>query len=75
MQMIANKIPGLENTVGKVNAGKCVDFESEELVNTIKEIDGNYEQYSANALALYNAVDNEKKIYQIISEQKIIVSQ
>lgn len=73
--MIANKIPGLENTVGKFNAGKCVDFESEELVNTIKEIDGNYEQYSANALALYNAVDNEKKIYQIISEQKIIVSQ
>ena len=69
--MLANKIPGLENTVGKYNAGKCVDFESEHLMEAIKEIDSNYAQYSASALALYNAVDNEKAIRQMVTEQKI----
>lgn len=71
--MLANKIPGLENTVGKFNAGKCVDFECEQLMNAIKEIDDNYEQYSANALAFYNAADNEKKIRQLIYEHNITV--
>lgn len=72
--MLANKIPGLENTVGKFNAGKCIDFESEQLMEAIKEIDGNYERYSVNALALYDAVDNEGKIRQIIFEHKITVN-
>ena len=69
--MIANKIPGLENTVGKFNAGKCVEFESKQLMKAIKEIDDNYEQYSANSLSLYNAVDNESTINDIIRDIKI----
>lgn len=69
--MIANKIPGLENTVGKFNAGKCVEFESKQLMKVIKEIDDNYEQYSANSLSLYNAVDNESTINDIIRDIKI----
>mgnify|MGYP002607145695 FL=1 len=69
--MIANKIPGLENTVGKFNAGKCVEFESKQLMKAIKEINDNYEQYSANSLSLYNAVDNESTINDIIRDIKI----
>ena len=69
--MLANKIPGLENTVGKFNAGKCIDFESKQLMEAIKEIDGNYKQYSANALALYNAVDNEETINKIIEDIQV----
>ena len=69
--MIANKIPGLENTVGKINSGKCVEFESKQLMKAIKEIDDNYEQYSANSLSLYNAVDNESTINDIIRDIKI----
>lgn len=69
--MIANKIPGLENTVGKFNAGKCVEFESKQLMKAIKKIDDNYEQYSANSLSLYNAVDNESTINDIIRDIKI----
>lgn len=69
--MLANKIPGLENTVGKFNAGKCVDFECKQLMAAIKEIDANYEQYSVNALALYNAVDNEETINEIIKDIRV----
>lgn len=69
--MIANKIPGLENTVGKFNAGKCVDFECNQLINAIKEIDNNYDLYCENSLRLYNAVDNEEKVKQIIIEHAI----
>ena len=40
-------------------------------MKAIKEIDDNYEQYSANSLSLYNAVDNESTINDIIRDIKI----
>lgn len=69
--MIANKIPGLENTVGKFSAGKCVEFKKDQLIDAIREIDNSYEQYSVNALELYDAVDNEATIRKIIMDMKI----
>lgn len=71
--MLANKIPGLENTVGKFNAGKCVEYKKEQIIDAIKEIDKNYEQFSTNALAMYNAVDNEATVKRMILTQKVKV--
>ena len=65
--ILANKIPGLENTVGKYNAGKCVDFKVDDLISAIKEIDNHYEMYSNNASALYESVDNGSTIEEIIA--------
>lgn len=69
--MIANRIPGLENTVGRFNAGKCVDFETTQLIAAMKDIDVHYEMYSANAKAMYDAVDNENTIKGIIDNLMI----
>lgn len=66
--MLANKIPGLENTVGRYNAGKCIDFKAEELACAMKEIDSNYDLYSTNASTLYESVDNEHTIKKIITK-------
>lgn len=69
--MIANKIPGLENTVGKFNAGCCVNFDTEELIKAIRDIDANYAKYSENAMALYEATDNRSLMETIIEDIKI----
>lgn len=69
--MLANRIPGLENTVGKFNAGKCIDFKAEDLAAAIKEIDDHYDMYCNNARALYESVDSKSTIETIINDLKI----
>lgn len=66
--MLANQIPGLVNTVGRFDAGKCVEFKKEQLIEAIREIDGNYNQYSMNAQKMYNAVDNKTTIRRIMMD-------
>ena len=54
--MIANDIPGLTDTVGKFNAGLCVDTDdSLKIRAAIKEIDSNYQQYRDNATLFYES--------------------
>ena len=69
--MLANRIPGLENTVGKFNAGRCVNFCTEELIHAIRDIDANYEIYQKNASALYESVDNRSVMETIIKDAGI----
>lgn len=69
--MLANKIPGLEHTVGKFNAGLCVDFNTEDLTIAVQKIDADYAAYSRNAVELYESVDNKCVIEAIIEELKI----
>ena len=64
--MLANKIPGLENTVGKYNAGKCIDFGSSDLADELHKIIKNYTIYSHNAKSLYNSVDNKSVIEEML---------
>lgn len=64
--MIANKIPGLENTVGKFHAGECVEFEKEQLITSINSICDKYDIYSTNADRLYNSVKNKEIIEHIV---------
>ena len=56
--MIANNIPGLNDTIGKYNAGKCVDTENvDEIKKAIEEIKSNYQYYCDGAIKLYDSVD------------------
>ena len=73
--MLANKIPGLENTVGKHGAGWCVDFNTESLIRAVRDIDANYAAYSKNAIKLYNSVDNKSVIESIIEDLEITKGQ
>ena len=66
--MLANKIPGLEHTVGRYGAGKCVEFCTEELICAIQDLDANYSAYSQNAIRLYESVDNKRVIETIIAD-------
>lgn len=69
--MLANKIPGLENTVGKYDAGICLDFKEDELIAAVTKIYAEYEAYSGNALNLYNDTDNENMMLRVISENGV----
>jgi len=68
---LANKIPGLTNTLQKSGAGKCVDFVSDQIIRAIKEIENEYEIYSRSAIEFYNNTDNVLTMSRIISEHGI----
>lgn len=65
--MIANDIPGLVYTVGANKCGICTDTNSEAMiVNAVKEIDANYEEYSKNAKVFYDSCDINSIVNDII---------
>ena len=65
--MLANDIPGLKNTVGKYNAGICVDTNnSESIKDAILVIDEKYGYFSENAMKMYNVCNTEYVIDNII---------
>ena len=71
--MIANKIPGLENTVGKFHAGECVEFNTKKILVAIQNINKKYGECSRSATDMYNAVDNKSTITNLINDIKIKV--
>ena len=66
--MIANKIPGLENTVGKFQAGECVKFIASNLIDCFRVIQKNYDTYMVNSFELYNKTDNKQIIQSLITD-------
>ena len=70
--MLANNIPGLENTVGKYNAGNCLEFSKDGLIDAITEIEANYSNYVENSYKLYNSIDNKSIVKKIIKDLNII---
>lgn len=67
--ILAQNIPGLINTVGLNRAGVCTDIEEENsIVDSIKEIDSNYKEYSENAYQFYNSVDFNFLVKKVLSE-------
>lgn len=58
MPMIANRIPGLLNTVGAAGCAECVDLRADKIANAINAIDSNYERYSESARAFFEKTDN-----------------
>lgn len=68
--MIANDLPALSQTFRQYNAGLCtMQFTPDHLAALIKEIDNNYENYSQGALSLFNAVDIEALIVNLINDR------
>lgn len=64
--MLANRLPGLVNTVEANSAGVCVDFTSSEILNAIKEIESNYNQYSMRSSQFYARTDNSKVMSKML---------
>ncbi|MDD3663218.1 MAG: glycosyltransferase [Candidatus Pacebacteria bacterium] len=61
--VLAYNIPGLEYTIGSYNAGVCCDMDNQqEIKETIRKIDSNYEQYHQNAITFYNSFDVRETI-------------
>lgn len=71
--MIANKIPGLENTVGKFHAGECVEFNTKKVLVSIQNINKKYGEYIRSSTDMYDAVDNKSAIINLINDIKIKV--
>ena len=56
--MIGNDIPGLKYTLDYYQMGKCVDENNvQEIVESIKGIEENYEIYRLNAKQYYDSTD------------------
>lgn len=67
--MICNEIPGLEYTVKANKCGVCTDTDDpSSIVNAIKSIDDNYEEYSANAKIMYNSVNLIELVNQVLEK-------
>lgn len=68
MPMLANKIPGLESTVGAAGAAICSDFTKDELKQAIAEITDNYGKYSEASSRFFQSTDNVKTMTQIVCD-------
>lgn len=65
--VLACDVPGLRNTIGKYQAGVCVNFDDTESIKQgVIEIITNYKVYSANAKKFYDSVNNEKTMREIV---------
>lgn len=69
LPMISNDVAGLLNTVGKYNAGICLNLDmasTQDIKNAILKIDENYEYYSDNSKKLYESVDRKKILKKVL---------
>ena len=67
--MIGNNIPGLKIPFEKYNCGRIFDNGNiDELCQNILEINENHEQFSKNAIRLYNSVDNKAFLKSVLEE-------
>lgn len=66
--VICNDIPGLVNTIGNSNSGKCIEIKCNEIVKTIDFIEENYNDLSKNAVKFFDSTDNLSEIEKLINE-------
>lgn len=65
--MIGNNIPGLKYSIGSYNAGECVDLDDvSEVINAIKRIDENYNDYVKGANEFFDSVDIKSLLLKIV---------
>lgn len=65
--MIVNEIPGLKDSIGKYDAGICVDTDNaEEIKRAIIAILSDYERFNKSTLDFYNSFDVQKSINEIV---------
>lgn len=71
LPILCNDVPGLRNTVGKFNAGECVDFDdAEALSSAILRLVENYDTYVSNSKKMFQAVDNFEVVRKVVCDVK-----
>lgn len=70
--MIANRIPGLIDTIGAAGAAECVDMTRDSIAEAIRTILNSYELVSRNAEQFYHSTDNVLTMTKICDETAII---
>lgn len=66
--VICNDIPGLINTIGNSNSGKCIKLECNKIVEGIDFIEENYNELSKNAIKFFDSTDNLQEMKQLIND-------
>lgn len=75
LPILSNDLPGLEFLFRQYKSGISVDVTSRnKIVEAIKNIEGNYNSYSQNALQMYNDVDIKKIVNQIVEDAAIRIN-
>ncbi|MGL4875758.1 MAG: hypothetical protein ACRC30_14025 [Clostridium sp.] len=64
--ILANNIPGLKNTVGKIGAAECIEINKENVIEAIKKIENDYERYSKNATNFFESTNNVEIMRQLL---------
>ena len=72
LPIIGNNIPGLFNTIGRANAGVCIDFSYDSVLKALQYIEENYDEMSRNAVNFYHSVDNVATIKKIAQKTGMI---
>jgi glycosyltransferase involved in cell wall biosynthesis len=67
--MIANTIPGLQNTVGACGAAVCSDLSIDSVTSAIKYIDDHYTEMSKASRDFYESTDISAIMKTIVEEQ------
>lgn len=68
MPMLANRIPGLVNTVGAYGCAECVDLTAGSIATAIERIDENYVHYSESAKRFFEHTDNLRTMRRMLSD-------
>ena len=68
MPMIANRIPGLLNTVGAAGCAECVDLRADKIADAIDAIDKDYERYSEAARSFFERTDNISVMCELLKD-------
>lgn len=71
--ILANDIPGLNDTVGAYGAGLCVDFKKGNIKLAIERLVEDYDDFSANALRFFSSTDNLTTVKNILESSGIEV--
>lgn len=66
--MIANKIPGLVDTIGRAGAAECIELVSDKIEKAIDNIMSNYELYSQASYSFFSKTDNYATMQEIITK-------
>lgn len=67
--MLGNDIPGLKNTIGNAQAGKCIELKCDNIIEALNEMESNYESYSKNATSYFYSIDNYKTMKEFLNKK------
>ena len=63
---LGNRLPGLEDTVGRARAGLCVDLQEEKILSAADELVRNHATYSQNANRFFDETDVEAQVKAVL---------